>query len=106
VKNFHHSTLHALQELVQAAGLSHPGEIGPQHIMRRISDVEVKPLSQLFTQMAPGALLGSGKLEGLWHEHWAQASAHSFALQPRQISKRAPRLRRAKVEAMSQDSLL
>jgi glutamate synthase domain-containing protein 2 len=106
VKNFHHSTLHALQELVQAAGLSHPGEIGPQHIMRRISDVEVKPLSQLFIQLEPGALLGSGKLQGPWHEHWAQASAHSFALQPRPASLRASRPRRVKVEVVSQDSLI
>ena len=74
--------------------------------MRRISDVEVKPLSQLFVQMEPGALLGKGKLEGLWLEHWAQASAHSFALQPLQASVRTTRPRRAKVEAVPQDSLL
>lgn len=106
VKNFHHSTLHALQELVQAAGLSHPGEIGPQHIMRRISDVEVKPLSQLFVQLEPGALLGSGKLQGLWLEHWAQASAESFALQTRPASERATRPRRVKVEALTQNTLI
>jgi hypothetical protein len=56
--------------------------------------------------MEPGALLGSGKLEGQWREHWTQASAHSFALQPRQASVRTSRPRRVKVEAVPQDSLL
>ena len=35
VANFHRETLHALAELVAAAGLSHPNEFRPQHFMRR-----------------------------------------------------------------------
>ena len=81
VRNFHHSTLHALQELVQAAGLNHPGQISAEHIMRRISDTEVRPLSQLIAHLEPGALLG-GKLTGVWREHWDRSTAASFALQP------------------------
>jgi glutamate synthase domain-containing protein 2 len=80
VRNFHHSTLHALQELVQAAGLNHPGQISAEHIMRRISDTEVRPLSQLIARLEPGALLG-GKLTGVWREHWDRSTAASFALQ-------------------------
>jgi hypothetical protein len=81
VHHFHHSTLHALQELVQAAGLAHPSQISAEHIMRRISDTEVRPLSQLIPQLEPGALLG-GKLTGVWREHWDRSTATSFALQP------------------------
>ncbi|MDD0840616.1 FMN-binding glutamate synthase family protein [Curvibacter sp. HBC61] len=82
VKNFHHSTLHALQELVQAAGLQHPSDITPHHIVRRVSDTEVRPLSQLVMSLEPGALLGP--LDGLhqvFRAYWPLASAHSFALQ-------------------------
>ena len=43
VRNFHHSTLHALQELVLAAGLAHPSQISAEHIMRRVGDTDVRP---------------------------------------------------------------
>ncbi|MES2402019.1 MAG: FMN-binding glutamate synthase family protein, partial [Pseudomonadota bacterium] len=36
VRSFHRSTLHALQELVQAAGLQHPQEVNAHHIVRRL----------------------------------------------------------------------
>ena len=41
VYNFHQQTLHALQELVQAAGLQHPSDITAHHIVRRGSDHRV-----------------------------------------------------------------
>ena len=44
--------------LVQAAGLRHPKDITAHHIVRRISDTEVRLLSNLITRMQPGALLG------------------------------------------------
>ncbi len=98
VKNFHHSTLHALQELVQAAGLSHPREIRAEHIMRRVSDTQVQPLSQLIPRMAPGALLAdAGKLEGLYRDYWPLASADSFALQASAAA--APKTRRPRASA-------
>ena len=83
VRNFHHSTLHALQELVQAAGLDHPSQISAEHIMRRVGDTDVRPLSQLIVHLKPGALLASNaKLEGVWRDYWPRASASMFALQP------------------------
>jgi len=108
VRNFHHSTLHGLQELVQAAGLNHPGQISAEHIMRRISDTEVRPLSQLIAQLEPGALLGApAKLSGVWREHWDRASARSFALQPAAEGKpRAEGRRKAAVSDEVQAPLL
>ena len=83
VRNFHHSTLHALQELVQAAGLDHPSQISTEHIMRRVGDTDVRPLSQLIVHLKAGALLASNaKLEGVWRDYWPSASASSFALHP------------------------
>ena len=79
VAQFHKSTLHALQELVQAAGLQHPCELNAHHIVRRISDTEVRLLSNLLLQVRPGALL-----DDLAHQHdvfrtyWPLASAKSF----------------------------
>jgi len=79
VRNFHRSTLHALQELVQAAGLDHPQQITAHHIVRRISDTEVRLLSNLVMQVRPGALLGP--LDGqhnVFRTYWPLASAQSF----------------------------
>jgi glutamate synthase domain-containing protein 2 len=79
---FHESTLHALMELVQAAGLQHPNELTARHIMRRISDTEVRMLSQLLMQMPPGALLKDNMdaLPEVFQTHWPASSAGRFAL--------------------------
>ncbi|OUM02632.1 FMN-binding glutamate synthase family protein [Variovorax sp. JS1663] len=79
VRNFHHSTLHALKELVQAAGLDHPQQITAHHIVRRISDTEVRLLSNLVLQVKPGALLHSLEDQhNVFRTYWPLASAHSF----------------------------
>ena len=84
VYNFHQQTLHALQELVQAAGLQHPSDITAHHIVRRGSDHRVSSLAQLMpTQLPEGALL-KADLSGLpliYSQHWPAAGAESFGLQ-------------------------
>ena len=63
VRNFHRSTLHALQELVQAAGL----------------DTEVRLLSNLIMRVESGALLGPlDDQNNVFRQYWPQANAHSF----------------------------
>ncbi len=84
VFSFHSLTLHALLELVQAAGLSHPSDITAHHIVRRSTDQKVKSLAQsILTQMADGALLQHdlGALPLIYRQSWPQASAGSFMLQ-------------------------
>ncbi|MEJ8825612.1 FMN-binding glutamate synthase family protein [Variovorax humicola] len=79
VRNFHRSTLHALQELVQAAGLEHPQQITAHHIARRISDTEVRLLSNLVMQVQPGALLGPlDHQHNVFRMYWPMSSADSF----------------------------
>ncbi len=79
VHNFHRSTLHALRELVQAAGLNHPSEVCAHHIVRRLTDTEVRLLSNLILQVKPGALLGPLDAQhNVFRLYWPMASAHSF----------------------------
>ena len=79
VRNFHRSTLHALQELVQAAGLQHPSELSAHHIVRRVNDTEVRLLSNLIMRMAPGALLGDLQTQHkVFKDYWPKANANSF----------------------------
>ena len=79
VRNFHRSTLHALQELVQAAGLDHPSQFSAHHIVRRLTDTEVRLLSNLIMRVEPGALLGPlDDQNNVFRQYWPQANAHSF----------------------------
>jgi len=84
VFNYHEMTLHALKEMVQAAGLLHPGQITAHHIVRRSSDDKVRSLAQsVLTQMHDGALL-QPDLTGLpliYRQSWPQARSQSFMLQ-------------------------
>lgn len=78
VHSFHRNTLHAFQELLQAAGLQSPSELGPQHIVRRVSSFEVRTLSSLLGYLEPGALLNGEATLPVFAQFWAQASADSF----------------------------
>jgi glutamate synthase domain-containing protein 2 len=81
VFNFHHETLHALKELVQAAGLLHPNEITPNHIVHRVNQQEVRLLSKLMPNMKPGELLnGTEGLHDVFKLYWPHAKADSFAM--------------------------
>jgi len=81
VFNFHQQTLKALQELVQAAGLQHPGDITAQHIVRRVNENEVRLLANLLPTTQPGALLnGPDGQHAVFTTYWAQASAERFGL--------------------------
>jgi glutamate synthase domain-containing protein 2 len=85
VYNFHQETLLALQELLQAAGLTHPSDITAHHIVRRSTDQKVKSLAQLIlTQLPEGALLQPeiNSLPLIYRHSWPRARAESFGPLP------------------------
>lgn len=78
VHNFHRNTLKALAEMLAAAGVSHPSELGPHHLVRRISSTEIKLFSQLHRFLEPGSLLEKGVDGEFYASAWKLASAESF----------------------------
>ena len=80
VYQFHENTLKALKELVQAAGLTHPGQISASHIVRRTSDHGVKLLANLLPFVAPGSLLSGESPHQVFKVYWPMAQASSFAV--------------------------
>lgn len=81
VFNFHQNTLKALQELVQAAGLTHPSQITAHHIVRRINENEVRLLAKLLPPVPPGALLrDADQLHDVFRLYWPRARPEHFAL--------------------------
>jgi glutamate synthase domain-containing protein 2 len=83
VLHFHQNTLHALMELVQAAGLQHPAEITARHIVRRVRGGEIRLLANHVRFLAPGELAAAARGEVPWpHKvfelYWPMAQAASF----------------------------
>ena len=80
VQQFHDNTLKALRDMLCAAGLEHPRQLGPEHILRRVSPIEVRSLASLYRFLEPGELLG-GRISdhAVFHDYWAHARSDSFA---------------------------
>ena len=76
---FHENTVKALKELVAAAGLQHPDEIGPEHIIRRVSSTEVRALAVLHRFLKQGDLLGDElPNHPAFQAFWNEASSEAF----------------------------
>ena len=78
VFNFHRLTLRALSDMLAAAGLNHPDDLLPHHLVRRISATEIKSFDQLHTFLAPRALVDGSVETGFYAENWRRASPESF----------------------------
>lgn len=80
VYNFHRNTLGALSDMIAAAGLEHPGQLGPHHLVRRVSRTEIRMFSQLHIFLEDGELLGDAHNRDFYSAAWRLARADSFAL--------------------------
>jgi len=82
VARYHKNTLSALGEMTGAAGLSHPGEFMPQHMMLRLADQTMAEAGDIFTYLPDGFLLNNDEGTGTMADYrtrWNRASAKSFA---------------------------
>lgn len=93
VRNFHENTLIALKELVQATGLSHPCELGPEHVIRRVSSTEVRSLATLYKFVQPGELIGGVSEHAVFQRFWADARPDTFAPSQELVARRGTKLR-------------
>jgi glutamate synthase domain-containing protein 2 len=78
VYNYHRATLHALAELIAAAGLDHPQQIRSLHFSQRTSTTEVQSFARLYPSLRPGELI-DGTSDPRFREAWAMARADTFA---------------------------
>jgi len=79
VYNFHRLTLRALSDMLAAAGLEHPDELKPHHLVRRVSATEIRQFSELHGFLQPGELLAGDCKDSFYGENWKRASAATFA---------------------------
>lgn len=93
VASFHDNTMRALRDLLGAAGLSDPSQLGPEHILRRVSPVEIRSLAALYRYLEPGELLDRVPEHAVFHAYWADARSDSFSPPPRIAALRETKLR-------------
>ena len=79
VASFHQNTLHALGELLAAAGLQHPDDLHTHHIARRMSSTQVTLLSTIFPSMPAGSLLRGELPTRVFQVGWPMASSERFS---------------------------
>jgi hypothetical protein len=83
---FHANTLHALADLVGAAGLARPGDITPHHLMVRHAHGHAKSLADSLVNLAPGQLLVPANAASPWPspfaELWAASASSHWGVAP------------------------
>lgn len=77
VFNYHHNTIHALKEVLAAAGLRSPGELRHNHFFVRDGDGVAHPAEARGTWLEPGELL-SGSHDEQFAHLWDMADSQSF----------------------------
>jgi glutamate synthase domain-containing protein 2 len=84
VAAFHGNTMRGFLELLGAMGLHNPEELRPEHIFRRVDDLRVRNLAELYDYLKPGALLDEQTLPADMRDEWNQARADRWILAPEQ----------------------
>lgn len=78
VKNFHANTLKSLADIVGCAGLAHPSQLQPHHIVRRQPDGWIKLLSEHYQFISSGSLLTGDCGRKILDDMWQLADPDSF----------------------------
>jgi len=92
VFQFHDNTVRALRDMLCAAGLEHPCQLGPEHILRRVSPTEVRSLAALYRFLEPGELLAKVPEHAVFRDFWASARSDSFVAPDRVLAMRAAKI--------------
>ncbi|MDT8438964.1 MAG: FMN-binding glutamate synthase family protein [Wenzhouxiangellaceae bacterium] len=81
VHRFHTATIHAFLEMLAAMGLKSPGEIRPHHVYRRVDDLNVRSMAEVYQFLKPGQLLSGDLPSCSLVSEWQQASADGWNFQ-------------------------
>ena len=82
VSRYQDATVRSLLELLGAMGISHPDQLAPRHIFRRVSDCHIRTVAELHRFLSEGELLlpnGAGR----WHDDWRAVADATPIAEPR-----------------------
>jgi glutamate synthase domain-containing protein 2 len=91
VANFHRKTVESLLELTGAAGLDSPALLHPELLIRRVSQTEVRPVSEIYPTLEWGCL-ANGNPPPHYAKWWSQASSERFRPRLDVVHGGAPRV--------------
>lgn len=77
---FHEKTLLALADIVAAAGLTHPNELRPHHLVHRIGATDSKMIDRIYRFLPENSLIDAPE-DTHYAQWWHAASAESFKAQ-------------------------
>ena len=78
VANFHRNTLKALADMTGAAGLMHPSNFLPHHLMMRMNDRDMVTGHEVYPYMPEGFLLREEEDTFGYVKRWKRSSSASF----------------------------
>jgi glutamate synthase domain-containing protein 2 len=96
VANFHHNTLHAVAEVVGAAGLYHPEDLRPHHLHMRGPGNMVTRADRIYDWLEEGSLI-DGTADKVMRDEWDRAQAAAFAPTEIGVEMRPPEVAAAPV---------
>ena len=79
--NFHKNTLFVFKELLESVGVKHPSELSRRHIVRRLSESEIRLADQIYPKVDVGELMKKGKLnvaDPRLNVYWNKVTSDSF----------------------------
>ncbi len=78
VYKFHDRTVAVLAEMLAAAGLTHPDDLRPHHLVHRISPTEIRHFDQVHTFLTENSLVEGRCDLPFYATNWARAQATTF----------------------------
>jgi glutamate synthase domain-containing protein 2 len=84
VYRFQRGTVQGVLELLGAMGLQSLGELEPHHIFRRIDDLRVRHMGELYDFLEPGQLLEEQNVPDGFRKEWQDSRSDRWTLLPEQ----------------------
>jgi len=78
VARYHAETIGAAMELLGAAGIATPADLRPWHIIRRVTDLEIRHYGEIVEYLEPDVLLGK-ELPKTFERAWHSSTSSSFS---------------------------
>ena len=79
VRRFHERTVAALAEMLGAAGLSHPDDLHPRHLVHRVDSAEIHQFDRMHYFATPNDLVENRSKSAFYQDNWDIAQVGSFA---------------------------
>ncbi len=93
VARWHRQTMTGMLELLGAMGFRDPRDLRPEHIFRRVDDLRVRNLAELYDFLEPGQLLEERELPRGLRDEWRAARPDRWSLAPEAGQHGGARLR-------------